>query len=378
VSSAAAALALDDDAPELHSDRLGEIYVVLQTACELACKVCPYWGVRGACHDHDFRAQQGGALPLDTLERFIDEAASFGPRTLTLSGGEPLLYEGWVAAAARAKAAGLSVSLSTNALHIPRYFDEVFRYVDNIHVSLGGTKDIIAQVRSAAFGFDEVMDCLADIAARKRDEGRVRPFVRIIYVVSDLSYHRIVDFYELFERRAIAIDSFYFQQVMYIDQVSLDSQRAWLTEQGMPCQLWPGYLYEPGAVDFDELRAQMAALEGHDNVVFSPALSPDDLAAYYDPERKRGLASHGRCTAPWTQLDLSPNGDLTICPDYVIGNIHEQSLQEIYNGQRARRLRRLLLQQGSFPGCHGCFYHYVSQQEPAPSGRGDPRQGEPA
>ena len=183
-------------AGDLLSHSMGEVYVLLQMDCELKCKVCPYWGLRGACHDPDFREQHRQPLALDALKRFIDQVRPFHPRTVTLSGGEPLLSDDWVEIAAYIVASGLQVSLSTNALHIPRYYDEIFRYVSDIHVSLGGTKEILSEVRSADFGFDEVVDCLAELSSRKRAARLNRPNLRIIYVVSDLSYRRIRTFFE--------------------------------------------------------------------------------------------------------------------------------------------------------------------------------------
>ncbi|MFH2009435.1 MAG: radical SAM protein [bacterium] len=348
----------------LASQRLGEIYVLLHMDCELKCKVCPYWGLRGACRDPGFRAAHLRPLELGALKTFIDQTAAYRPRTLTLSGGEPLLSPDWVEVAAHAKSRGLRVALSTNALHIPRYYDEVFQLVDSIHVSLGGTQEILGQIRGAEYGFDEVLDCLAEISARKRAQRRHRPTVRIIYVVSDLSYRQLEEFYELFQTRGIGIDSFYFQHVIYVDPDSLRRQKQVLAERGLQSQLWDSYLYTPGAMDFDVLRRQIDALSGRDGVRFSPRLSPSELPLYYDPSTKGRLAARGRCRAPWTQVDLYPNGDIQVCPDYVLGNIYRQPFVDIWNGDRAQHLRRHLLTHHAFPACSGCFYYYVSHEDP--------------
>lgn len=353
-------------ASRLISRRMGEVYVLLHMECELKCKVCPYWGQRGACRDRRFRDQHFRSFDLNRLKGFIDEVLPYQPRTVTLSGGEPLLTEDWLEIGRHIKSRGLQLSLSTNALHVPRYLDEIMRHVDSIHVSLGGTKDIIREVRSADFGFDEVVDSLALIDKTKRASGRRRPSLRIIYVVSDLSYRKLTEFYELFQSRGIHIDSFYFQHVVYIDADSLREQQAVMAERGFDSRLWQGYLYEPGPMDLDVLRAQMAAVSRFDNVAFSPRLSAEEIALYYAPQTKRQIAPRGRCQGPWTQVDLYPNGDVMVCPDYVLGNIYRQSVDEIYNGPVAQELRRHILDHGGFPGCTGCFYYYVSQEDPAP------------
>ena len=56
-----------------HRKFMGEVYVLLHMECELKCKVCPYWGQRGACRDRGFREAQFRSFDLDRLKSFIDE-----------------------------------------------------------------------------------------------------------------------------------------------------------------------------------------------------------------------------------------------------------------------------------------------------------------
>ncbi len=62
--------------------RIGSLMLVLTERCNLACTHC--YGAFPACKE----------LPLPRVLRLIDELVEGGGRTLTLSGGEPLLYRG--------------------------------------------------------------------------------------------------------------------------------------------------------------------------------------------------------------------------------------------------------------------------------------------
>jgi radical SAM protein with 4Fe4S-binding SPASM domain len=90
-------------------------------------------------------------------------------------------------------------------------------------------------------------------------------------------------------------------------------------------------------------------------VVFRPALPPGEVAAYYArpalPIRRRV------CYAPWTTVDVRPDGSAVFCPDYpdyAIGNVREEPLLRIWNGERAQKFRRSLLDRGLFPICARC------------------------
>jgi radical SAM protein with 4Fe4S-binding SPASM domain len=66
------------------------------------------------------------------------------------------------------------------------------------------------------------------------------------------------------------------------------------------------------------------------------------------------------CKAPWFSVDINYNGDVHYCadhPDYIIGNIKEQKLWDIYNGERSRNFRHALRTSpdGIFPGCKRCY-----------------------
>lgn len=61
---------------------------------------------------------------------------------------------------------------------------------------------------------------------------------------------------------------------------------------------------------------------------------------------------------------LYPNGDIMVCPDYVVGNIYENTFEEIWNDKYINKLRKLLDKGKIFPGCHSCFYYFVSDEDP--------------
>ncbi len=64
------------------------------------------------------------------------------------------------------------------------------------------------------------------------------------------------------------------------------------------------------------------------------------------------------CNYPWTHFEVNnPNGDVTMCCDNstVLGNVHEQSVAEIWNGEKYQSARRTMRDQGAHAMCpHTC------------------------
>ena len=56
-------------------------------------------------------------------------------------------------------------------------------------------------------------------------------------------------------------------------------------------------------------------------------------------------------------LTIQPNGNVVLCtdfPDYVLGNIYQESLRDIWNNEPMRRLRLYLRKHTFFPICAKC------------------------
>jgi radical SAM protein with 4Fe4S-binding SPASM domain len=71
-------------------------------------------------------------------------------------------------------------------------------------------------------------------------------------------------------------------------------------------------------------------------------------------------ASKVFCTAPWTHLHSFPNGDVVACclspAEEVIGNLNDQSLEEIWNNDKIKQLRLDMLNDVESPEiCGRCY-----------------------
>src|SRR5205814_7213686 len=64
------------------------------------------------------------------------------------------------------------------------------------------------------------------------------------------------------------------------------------------------------------------------------------------------------CDHPWTHFEVNnPNGDVTMCCDNnkVLGNVHENTLEEIWNGKAYQEIRQRMRDEGAHVICpHTC------------------------
>jgi MoaA/NifB/PqqE/SkfB family radical SAM enzyme len=94
---------------------------------------------------------------------------------------------------------------------------------------------------------------------------------------------------------------------------------------------------------------------------FRPKVWPHLLDAYYSP----GAPLQGRCLYPFLHARVGFSGKVYFCPfiRVEVGDLHESSLERIWNGERYVTLRRTLLERNLFPVCRRCCKVELSREQ---------------
>jgi MoaA/NifB/PqqE/SkfB family radical SAM enzyme len=116
------------------------------------------------------------------------------------------------------------------------------------------------------------------------------------------------------------------------------------------------------------VRQQVAALEARCRergilFDFRPKVYPQLIDSYYTP----GARMNGRCLYPFLHARVSFSGKAYFCPfiRVQVGDLTQQTLEEVWNAPRYVELRKRLVEEGLFPVCRRCCKVELSA-EPAP------------
>jgi radical SAM protein with 4Fe4S-binding SPASM domain len=137
--------------------------------------------------------------------------------------------------------------------------------------------------------------------------------------------------------------------------------------KGSPIQLSPpivdnlrnndySYCY-PNDPSFDSylLKKQLSKIlkeTSGPQIRFYPGNLDSHLLTFYQNEFRAD--SYYPCYFPWSAFNISPHGDVFPCLALKVGNIREQSLNQIWNGSKMRTFRVKLKKNKIFPACNGC------------------------
>lgn len=98
--------------------------------------------------------------------------------------------------------------------------------------------------------------------------------------------------------------------------------------------------------EFNEVRAQAIELAG--SLGLAMGVPP--------PFHSVPEVGHRFCSAPWESAVILGNGDVAACcvPGTIMGNLHEQSMEEIWRGPNYQQLRSTINTNAALPACSIC------------------------
>jgi MoaA/NifB/PqqE/SkfB family radical SAM enzyme len=334
------------------------ISLLLTYQCNLHCKMCGQWGERGSLKDLP-SAVTRRYLKLPLVERLIEEVKSFHP-TITLFGGEPLLHPQWGEVVKRIKEAGLRCNMISNGILLKKKAEEAVQLgLDEIIFSLDGPAEMHDAIRGGKGVFRRALEGFRYLQEAKERYGKKRPAVNVNTVIWEENHTMLDDIVE--EAARFGAQTVTFHHLIFVDQGAFaETER--ITKAALKCNSpdWGGFIQdELPAIDPERIIDQKHLIERGKHTVpafFYPNFTDEEIRAYYSSFDFLPTSYKRRCLSPWMVAYVLPDGIVKPCLSlgYSMGNLHEVSFKEIWNGEGAVRFRRLLKKRGYFPVCLRC------------------------
>jgi radical SAM protein with 4Fe4S-binding SPASM domain len=319
--------------------------------CNLRCEMCGQW------RRQDTSRQE--VLPLGKLRELIDALAGYRPK-FYLWGGEPLLYPEFPGLLSYLREKNQYTVVNTNGVLLAKHAAAMVNLgVDGLDISIDGPPEVHDRIRGVPGTFEKVMTGLRLLRERRRERGTGKPMVKAIATISALNAGRLEETLDLFAASGL-VDAVIFNLGWFTtEKIGRATDRIFRERLGCPSSSWKDFVGALGEVDPGKVKSFMETVRARRRpgppVFFIPDLPPERVEEYYS--RPASFLGRKTCFSPWLSIEVRPNGDLTFCPDfpdYVIGNINEEAFADIWNGERARKFRRLLIEKGPFPLCSRC------------------------
>lgn len=310
--------------------------------CNLECALCFQMPSK----------EQGDELDTATWLRLADQIPRYA--LVNVTGGEPFVKKGAMEVIERVLDRHQCTVLTNGVL-----LDEarIRRLVDRKLLVLGVSIDGIGAVHDRFRGkvgtFERVHENLGLLRDYKRKTGNRRPLLDIKAVLTAETAAGIEDLYDLaveLEANFLTLSMPKLNDIQFHANLvaGLDDPKV----RTLPAS--PRYLDAAALQDrIDRLeetsRTRKTKIRTYPRLTkrngVETFFADSPLPSRYQP-----------CYEPWSGIQIAPNGDVYPCLAHKLGNVRDECLADIWNGEPAREFRRRLRSERLFPGCAGCCY----------------------
>lgn len=283
------------------------ITLFLTEKCNLRCKMCGQWGESGVTKNKaagDVKAE----LDFETLKKFIDQISYFKP-SITLFGGEPMLYPKCVELIKYIKNKKMHVLMITNAALIKGKAAELVESgLDELNVSLDGPRDLHDQIRGLPGLFETITAGLKKVQAYKKAKKLKFPLINLQCTITKYNYLQLEKMIEVAED--IGANSLTYHNLIFVNQDLIEKQKVYDHQLKCSSDNWKGFVFAP-EIDSDILYDKMQLILNRKysfSVDFYPNLSRDGLKDYYNNPSYLPDEYPKRCLSPWVCAYVFPDG----------------------------------------------------------------------
>jgi len=339
--------------------------------CNLRCEMCYFWGDSG-CYSRTGPPSHPKVLDFRIVKKLMNDLQESKP-SYSLFGGEPLLYPQFEELIKEIKKGGSYVDTPTNGTLIAQKAKMLVRSgFDSVRLSIDGPKKINDKQRGKG-SYERAMKGIEILYSEKLRNQSKTPSISIIYTITPSNFDKVKQFF-LEEVSIKYIDWVTIQMQNFITKEMGEAYSNFLkSEFGEEKSVYWNSLVRSiddfSKIDVNELSRQVkevhkALTEQNKNILLlPPTFSPQNLRAYLNAEWDNMKDQYKACYSPFVSVDIVANGDVAPCHifyDLVMGNLHKQSIKEIWSGNRYIKFREIMKQQNFMPICSGCCILYLS------------------
>lgn len=352
--------------PDGRAGKIRQVSLRLTDLCNLRCETCGQWGGKGYLRGQDLKELKSAEVTPARYEELFHDLARNGHRPIVyLWGGEPMLYDGVLDLVEAAAKLRMPVAIATNGTRVAEAAERLVRApLFLLQVSMDGhTAALHNRLRPSAGGGDNFTAIEAGLEAVR--QARIQnktdlPLIAGLTTISRENAPYLLDIYETFAGR---VDLFVFYLAWWIDEArAVEHEKEFGRRFGFVPGLHRGWIggWKPDCPEelFRQIQAvrRRARRRGAPPVVLIPRLkTEEELRAYYS-EHARDFGFR-RCLSIFHAAEVNSNGDVSPCRDYhdyVVGNVKEATLAELWNSEKYRAFRRSLVRDGLMPVCTRC------------------------
>lgn len=325
---------------------LTHLTLMLTYYCNMSCAMCGQVYSKRRVREHAY-------LPFDLIKKQIEECKNL--KSVYLFGGEPLLYPEFDELVKYLYEKKLTIIMTTNGLEIHKHIKSIINYVTDLSISIDShIKSDFEKIRSFNT-YEKVMSNYKLLLNEcKKNDSKLQVGINIVVMKENCRY--LLDVYDFFYKNSDGITRINYEVPIKINCVIGKKYQQICVEQfQINADSWMWFcdkIENFTDEELDIIERTFLKLRELPKVTF---LAPH--ARLKDFLINKEITLNLTCHFARHSCSILPNGDVTFCvdfPDYILGSIHTDTIESVFNNEKARIFREYFATKGNLPICQRC------------------------
>lgn len=308
------------------------------------------------CHVVNSRMKNLQELSFEELKPLFDQMAPFSP-SVSLAGGEPLMHPEIIKIIKYLDQKKIVKAMVSNGLLLEKMASKlVDSGLDFLAISLDGPDESTQYYRGLVKNsFPQIIKGIKKII--KLRGKNLFPNIRIATVISKANIHNFDQIYQIIQD--LGVDEWSISHHFYFYDKIKKQQSQFSQKTGFGNEVWGEY-HGSKKIFFNKKdrktisqkldKIQNIIQEGKSKIKITMP-STLDVENFYTgsiPNKK------STCTSPFNQIFLRGNGDIEMCHGYILGNIKNEKLKDIWKNTKTLKFQKYIKKHKTIPACFRC------------------------
>jgi Fe-coproporphyrin III synthase len=310
----------------LQTDKISALPIVIlmpHSACNCRCVMCDIW------KDNKNLKQ----LTENDIAGLMGSLKKFGTKQVLMSGGEALLNPNFFRFCEMLQKEDIRITLLSTGLTLGKHAQQLVKHVNDIIVSLDGDELLHDKIRNIPGAFSKLragIEIIRNIDPVFRITART-----VIHRLNFRQWPHIID-----AAMNMGIDQISFLPADVSSQ-AFNRAVTWTEDRQQEVALHEDELHELQSV-LNKLFTEYKDAFEERFIAESPG-KLQNIYSYYAAFYGLNAFPYKKCNAPWVSTVIEADGTVRPCFFHeAVGNIRENSLDEILNGEKAMSFRKQL------------------------------------
>ena len=297
------------------------VILMPHSACNCQCVMCDIW------RDNKNLKQ----LTEKDIRGLLDALKKFGTQEVVMSGGEALLNSNFFKFCEILHNQNIKISLLSTGLTLKRNAEQLVLWVDNIIVSLDGNEETHDRIRNIPQAFQKLKE---GVQYSKKIEPGFRITARtVIHKLNFRHWNSILD-----SAKEIGLDQISFLPAD-VSSHAFNREILWNENRQHEIMLAQNELSELKNIIERFIEDRRSDFQSH--FIAESPLKLQKIYDYYAAFYNLNPFPYKKCNAPWVSTVIEADGTVRPCFFHnPIGNIRNNSLDEILNNKESIRFRK--------------------------------------